>query len=381
MKNNIFKKNGISILVGLLMGILLLNFFIPKKVSQIPLEEFALGKNTKTSMASVGNKKIHCGDLKDLNLCIEGHKIDRNNNPVILWFGNSQLHAINQYQHGNETAAPQIHRNLKEYNFHTLTLSQANANLQEHYLLFAYLLDRLPIKTLILPIVFDDMRENEIRTDIKSVLKDQASYRRIEETLSGKSLISRLNYKNLANNKTNVINDTKQTEFENLLDEKLGNIWPLWNKRDIFRGELFGKLYLLRNSIFGIKATTTRKMIKGNYVKNIQAYQDILKLALDNKIKVLVYIPPIRNDIKIPYDVKEYNSFKNEIKNIAYKNKVYFTSFEDLIPSEFWGRKASTNLKRDEEVDFMHFQVEGHRLLAEAIFLEISNILQLSKKQ
>ena len=67
--------------------------------------------------------------------------------------------------------------------------------------------------------------------------------------------------------KANVINDTKQTEFENLLDEKLGNIWPLWNKRDIFRGELFGKLYLLRNSIFGIKATTTRKMIKGNYVK------------------------------------------------------------------------------------------------------------------
>ena len=68
MKNNIFKENGMSILVGLLMGILILNFFLPKKGSQIPLEEFALGKNTKTLMASAGNKKIHCSDLKDLNL-------------------------------------------------------------------------------------------------------------------------------------------------------------------------------------------------------------------------------------------------------------------------------------------------------------------------
>ena len=380
MKNNIFNQNRLSILIGLLMGIFLLNIFLPKKGSQIHLEEFALGKNTKTLMASAGNKKIHCSDLKDLNLCIEGYKIDRNNSPVILWLGNSQLHAINQYQLGNETAAPQIHRILKEYNFYTLTLSQPNANLQEHYLLFAYLLDRLPLKTLILPIVFDDMRENEIRTDIQSVLKDQASYKRINETLSGKSLMTRFNDKDLADNKSNVLKDTKQTEFENLLDEKLGKVWPLWTKRDIFRGELFGKLYLLRNSIFGIKATTTRKMIKGNYVKNIHAYLDILNLALDNEVKVLVYIPPIRNDIKIPYDVKEYNSFKKEIKNIAEEYKVYFTSLEDLVPSEFWGRKASTNLNGDDEVDFMHFQVEGHRLLAEAMFLEISNIWQLSKK-
>ena len=380
MNKNLSKKNGISILIGLLMGILLLNFFLPKKGSEIRLEEFALGENTKKSMASVGNINIHCNDLKDLNLCIEGHKVDKNNSPVILWLGNSQLHAINQYQPGNETAAPQIFRILKEYNFHTLTLSQANANLQEHYLLFAYLLDRLPIKTLILPIVFDDMRENEIRKDIKGVLKDQASFKRINLTLSGKSLISRLKYNNLDEHKSNFLKDTKQTEFEDLLDEQLGDIWPLWNKREILRGELFGKLYLLRNSIFGIKATTTRKMIRGNYFKNIHAYQDILKLALDNKVKVLVYIPPIRNDIKIPYDFKEYNKFKNEIKNIAEEYNVYFSSLEDLIPSEFWGRKASTNLKRDEELDFMHFQAEGHRLLAEAIFQEISNIWQLSKK-
>ena len=380
MKNNIFNQNRLSILIGLLMGIFLLDIFSSNIGTEINFEEFALGKNTKAIMASVKGKKIHCNDLKNLNLCIEGYKIDKNNSPVIIWLGNSQLHAINQNQLGNETAAPQIHRFLKEFNFHTLTLSQANANLQEHYLLFAYLLDRFPIKTLILPIVFDDMREDQIRSNIENILKDQNSLKKINETLTGKSLISRFNDKNLADNHSNVLDDTMQKGFENSIDEKLGKIWPLWTKRDILRGELFGKLYLLRNSIFGIKATNTRKMIKGKYIKNRNAYQDILSLALDNKVEVLVYIPPIRSDIKIPYDLTEYNNFKKEIKDIAEEYKVYFTSLENLVPSEFWGKKASTNLRDEDEIDFMHFQAEGHRLLAEAIFLEISKILQLTKK-
>jgi len=380
MKNNIFNQNRLSILIGLLMAIFLLNFFLPNKDLEVLFEEFALGKNTKTSKALVENKKIHCSDLKDLSLCIEGYKIDNKNSSVIIWLGNSQLHAINQYRPGDETAAPQIHRFLKDHNFYTITLSQPNANLQEHYLLFAYLLDHFPIKTLILPIVFDDMREDEIRPYIKSALKDQTSYKRINETLTGKNLISRFNDKDLAGNESNVLGETMQNSFENLIDEGLGEIWPLWNKRDALRGKLFGNLYLLRNSIFRIKATTGRKMIRGRYVKNRNAYQDILNLALDNKVETLVYIPPIRNDIKMPYDLTEYNNFKKEIKNIAEEYKVYFTSLENLVPSEFWGRKASTSLKGKEEVDFMHFQADGHRLLAEAIFLEINKILQLTKK-
>ena len=380
MKNNIFNQNKLSILIGLLMGIFLLYFFLPNKASEVRFEEFALDKNTKSSRASAEGIKIHCRDLEDLSPCIEGYKIDKKNSSVVIWLGNSQLHAINQYQLGNETAAPQIYRFLKKYDFHTITLSQGNANLQEHYLLFAYLLDQFPIKTLILPIVFDDMREDEIRPDIKSILKYQSSYKKINKTLTGKSLISRFNDKDLAGNESSILDDTMQNGFENLIDEKLGKIWPLWTKRDILRGNLFGKLYLLRNSIFGIKATSKRKMIRGRCIKNINAYQDILNLALDNKVKVLVYIPPIRSDIKIPYELTEYNNFKKKIKDIAKSKKVYFTSLENLVPPEFWGKKLSTNMKEGEEVDFMHFQAEGHLLLAEAIFLEISKIWQLTKK-
>ena len=121
--------------------------------------------------------------------------------------------------------------------------------------------------------------------------------------------------------------------------------------------------------------------LEGEPVEKVKStYQDILNLAIENEVEVATYIAPIRNDIKIPYKISEYETFKKEIENIAKKYKIYFTSLENLVPSEFWGTKASTSLKKQGEVDFMHFQAEGHRLLAEAVFLSISKILQLTKK-
>ena len=46
-------------------------------------------------------------------------------------------------------------------------------------------------------------------------------------------------------------------------------------------------------------------------------------------------------------------------------------SLEDLVPNNFWGQKASTNLKKNLEVDFMHFQENGHTILAKKIYSEI----------
>ena len=46
--------------------------------------------------------------------------------------------------------------NSLSYRFSSIiTFSQPNANLQEHYVLFEYLRHRLPVRTLILPLVFD----------------------------------------------------------------------------------------------------------------------------------------------------------------------------------------------------------------------------------
>ena len=51
----------------------------------------------------------------------------------------------------------------------------------------------------------------------------------------------------------------------------------------------------LQSSIASAKTTPAPDKITGN-------------LALDNNLDVLVYIPPIRNDIKIPYNIKDYDN-------------------------------------------------------------------------
>lgn len=377
---NFFKNSNLSFLIGIILGIILLYLFLPIKSSNIDFDQLALGKENKTVWANYNDKTIHCNNLKSIDYCLKDYKAQNKELPVTIWFGNSQLHAINQYNLGDESAALHLHRNLIKHNIYTLTFSQANANLQEHYLYFTYLLNKFPIKTLILPIFFDDMREDQIRDNFINILNDPIFFEKNNKTLTGKNLISRLSNKDLAGNISEVEEKNLQSNFENFFDKKLSKIWKLWSKRGELRSNLYTKLYHLRNSVLGINASTTRRIIPGRYAKNLQAYRDILNLANENNIKVLVYIPPIRNDIKIPYDVEKYNKFKKTIKEIANEKKVWFFSLENLVPSEFWGRKPSTNLEEEYEVDFMHFKAEGHRLLADAIFFEINKLKLLINK-
>ena len=93
------------------------------------------------------------------------------------------------------------------------------------------------------------------------------------------------------------------------------------------------------------------------------------------RINTLVYIPPIRNDVKIPYDKKEYIDFKNEVKNIAQVYNANFVDLDNIVPGEHWGLKGSTNIGEDLELDFMHFQYDGHKILADTLLNHINNIL------
>ena len=371
-----FHQNKISTLIGLTIGIFLLNLFLPDKKSDIIFEELALGENNKKSITAKDDKVIHCADLRDLKKCTENYKKTKNKMPVILWLGNSQLHTVNQPKHDDELSSLKLHRKLIKFGMYTVTFSQPNANLQEHYLLFAHLLNQLPIDILILPVFFDDMREDMLRPNIKSILNNSHTLENIDKTFTGKNLISLIDEKDTVGNQSKIEKNTPQNNWEDHLNRKLANIWPLWSKRDNLRGIFFGVLYQLRNSVFGITATTTRKMIKGPYVKNQRAYEDILSLALENKIKLLVYIPPLRNDVKIPYNLNEYKNFKIKTKDTADKYNANFVSLENIIPGELWASKGSTNLKKDLELDFMHFKGDGHRILAEALFVEIRKITE-----
>ena len=52
----------------------------------------------------------------------------------------------------------------------------------------------------------------------------------------------------------------------------------------------------------------------------------------------------------------------------------YFSNFEDIVPSEYWGMKESTTIGGGLELDFMHFKAEGHRLLADSIYEQLLDL-------
>ncbi len=363
-KLNILKKN--TFLIGIILGFFFLYQFSNAKKNKANYEELALGQENSLNFGAIEKKRIHCQDSRDLDDCVLSYQKYGKKYPITLWLGNSQIHAMNQYKIGEETAPVKLHKLASSHKQYVISLSQPNANLQEHYLILSHLINKLPVKNLILPVVFDDMRENGIRYNLKHMMHDNNTLKILNRSSFGKKIIK----DSLNKNSNDIIYNDDEKSLEKFLGRKLSLIWSLWEKRDFMRNELFNLLYISRNFIFQIESTTTRKMLIGHYEKNYQALEEILKLTNDFQVKTFVYIAPIRNDIKIPYKLKDYEKLKSDLDELKFYENVLIKNLENIIPNHFWGSRLSTNLSKN-EVDFMHFKEAGHTILSKNIYLEV----------
>ena len=141
-------------------------------------------------------------------------------------------------------------------------------------------------------------------------------------------------------------------------------------------GSIYEFLYRLRNSIFNIKPTSIRKLVKPVYDRNLEAINKILEKTKSSQIKSVLYIAPIRNDIVLPYNIEEYSEFKNTLKINAQQFSSSFYNLEDIVPAPLWGEKSGTKLGVFTEVDFMHFKEEGHLILAKKIISILENTVK-----
>jgi len=161
---------------------------------------------------------------------------------------------------------------------------------------------------------------------------------------------------------------TTQKRSEAFLNGYLDQHTNIWSKRETMRGNLFNWLYMLRNTAFGIRPGTARHMIAETYQKNFAALDAILAIAKKKRIEVFVYVPPIRSDVNLPYDMNEYSQFQKDLSNLVnkYPNAV-LKNFSGIVPGKYWGYKEPTNFIDKREIDYMHFQYAGHRILADSL--------------
>lgn len=365
-KNSPFLPNRLH-LIAILIGTGIAIIFLSLKYGhqQINFEDAnVMGAETSEIKYSMNEHKIHCGDSRDADQCLAGLR-ETSHHKIALWLGNSQLHAVNQLQPNQLNAPPIAFKQLNTERIYLMAFSQPNANLQEHFLTYLYLNQQRKISHLILPVVFDDFREDGIRPELLKFAEDPQIQEKLSKSLIGKKIIKQ---RELTPNKNNAdtaaldgtIQDQVELSLNNWFDRHLG----FWQARADARGTLFTQLYLTRNTILGINPSSKRKVIKGRYEDNMNALKATLELAKENSSNVLVYIAPLRSDVEIPYIKSEYDRFKNEVQILTGEQGAKFVNFENLVPPHLWGGKDGTTLGEKTELDFMHFQADGHILLA-----------------
>ena len=223
---------ALPIFISFIISVLILDYFSPDDslLDKVNFDELALGKDTSLYKAHVDSVQVHCGGLENAKNCIDGYnkKFKNINDDVVLWLGNSQLHSINQMKLGDETAPPILHRSIIDLQKYLMTFSQPNANLQEHYVLFNYLVSKVPVSTLILPVVFDDMRETGIRKNITDAFKDLYVANELKKTDIGKKLLSNYDNQDIAGNDMAALEGTLQENVEFFLNTKLGLYLLTW---------------------------------------------------------------------------------------------------------------------------------------------------------
>jgi hypothetical protein len=365
--NNNGLFNLMSWVIGAIAGLIIIVVVFSNRNTNF--NDVTLAKGTITFRASVNGYQIHCEDERDASLCIDGVSFRGKHNSV-LWLGNSQLHAINQFKKGDLNAVPLLHDMLFGHGMDLIAFSQPNANLQEHSVVFTSLLSSLPIKTLIMPIVFDDTREDGIRQELISTLHKMDVTSVISNYAVGTQML-RINKPQTGDADTGAIRQTMQEIIEQKLTKWFESHSSFWLSRPEVRGSLFLALYELRNAVFQIKPETARPLIPSRYRVNMDALRMVLDIARKSNVRVILYIAPIRNDVGIPYLPDQYQSFKVDVIKLANEYNVKLLNLESLVPAEYWGTKDGTSLDSNVEIDFMHFQAAGHRLLAQKIGAEI----------
>ena len=298
------------------------------------LDEFALGKETKVKFSYESDVVRHCEGITAEVNCITTEQLIFYK-PDVLLLGNSQLHAVNQPFLGDSVVGDYIsYSDTKKQKF--LIISLPNANFCELTHQAQLILKRNRDLLVLISAVYDDTRSSDIRNSLFDKKPTGRNAILLRER-SERFLLTFLQ---------------KYLNFEQVLSD--------------MKARLLVSLYMARNTIFRINASTIRPKNNRAYLENFNCLERLIAEHQDVRIKL--YIAPIRNDVKLPYNLDDYAKFKVDIKELEekYGNTTYY-NFEKLVPDHLWGAKDSTNLTGQPELDFMHFQTLGHQILAKVI--------------
>ena len=351
---NLFKKKinrFIYIFLVCMISYLLINIYKLKSYKNNersdPGFRSAKSISNNNNLCIVSNKNIDCQKkiLSEL----------KKNKKSILFLGNSQMGAINNFKSGDSSYISLLSKNLKSKKS-TISIKGLwlpNANIKE-FEIINQTLEKCDINTklIMIPVFLDDTRINDIRHEL-----DNYPYLICQKEKSINSV-----------NSVNSVNSPNLSNIEKL-DDSIKKRFKIFKELDALNEKFRVDIYKLRNYFFNIKPTTIRNIRKTSYEDNINSLNNILKVRGNKKLKTLVYIPPLLNSNNggpIPYKKIDYLNFKKQISKICKPQNCIYLNLENEVPTNLWGLKMSTNFRtQKEELDFMHFTGQGHKIFAD----------------
>ena len=358
----------LPIVVSMLVAVGLLHV---GRLKVIKLGEAALGGQTAEVLGEDSGLRFTCSDATDTEICENAYE-RAGRPPAILWLGNSQNFAINRYQPGDQLAVSVVHRWLKDRGSWLVSYTQPNANFYEQAIGFEAMARRYNTRLLILPVFMDKLREQGVRDSVAAFMNQPSTADLVRRSPEWPGLAPVLTQRGQTEGQLPT-DRTIQARVEEQFEALLSRYVPIWRDREILRGNLEMAMNTLRNKALGIHSYTKRPVDPGVYAEKMQMLQNILESAKHLNIRVLLYIPPYRQDISGPYDNAQYSQFKRDVSSLAEQYEADCVDLTALVPGPQWATVVD-HLFGFEEPDFMHFTAEGHRRLAGAIQSRLLNL-------
>lgn len=293
----------------------------------------------------------------------------------IVWIGNSQQHAINQPEPGDELASVELHFQLNgptwPGRYPVFGMSYPNLGYAEIFSL-VYALSRLGEKkpdVLILGLRFQDTKEIDFRKEFQDLITREFDEWGLQAYVSSQTRSEVIEH--VQDSRRQIyLATTDDSSLEGRLSALTESIVPAYRYREQLQSLALTRLYWARNLILGIKTSSKRPMLKGRYHIAMQYLQLTLDVARDSGIRVLAYNIPLRPGVETPYIQSEYDDFRDEVRRLCDRHGVVFRDYDPLIPAEEWGIWDVAG-----EIDYMHFTGRAHKRLANAIFHELQPLL------
>lgn len=364
------KVSLIAITAGVFLAVFFLWQMMPEE--KVDFEGLGLGIDTTESFDENSMGRSHCIDMTNVDECLS--TVEKTASPQqFLWLGASQLHSINDQKQGDRTAPSLVHEILNLNGIALTTLSQPNANYQEHLVLFEFMRTKMKVNGLIIAAVYDDMREPGVRSTVSSAVNYPDVAVQLQKSMIGRSIVTRNSSAQELSNQTAEDQKSLQSYVEEKLDAWLADHFGLWKARPQLRGRLVvalrglrRRVLILRNKIMGINSTKWFVSVSdAQYGVNYDALSQILMSAQADEIPVLLYVAPRPIDAYFPYDLTAYGKFKTQVEKLASTHQAHFVNMEDAVKGDVWG--TIDNGVGEIVTDVFHFQAAGHRQMSAGI--------------